>query len=129
MKKVELAKIARLDNFIRMAATGTPEVLAERLGISRSSLFELISYMKEEMKAPIIYNRNRPSYVYLYPPRFYLGFDRERLNTAEMTDTHGGGEVNETANEKKSNKVKVEIEIDDDDFILDDDIDFNDLYH
>ena len=124
---VDLVKLARLDNLIRHAATGSPEELAERLEMSRSSLFELISFMKEEMRAPIMYNRNRLSYVYEYVPKFYLGFERERLKTAEMTNTYGGGNNDEVDNYNKKNIIKVEIN--DDDFILDNDIDFNNLYH
>jgi len=121
---VDLVKLERLDNLIRHAATGRPEKLAERLEISRSNLFELITFLKEEMCAPIIYDRNRPSYVYSYTPKFYLGFERNRLITAEMSNTYNGNE-----NHKRNNKIKVELEIDDNDFILDNDIDFRDLYN
>lgn len=37
---VDLVKIDRLDNLIRRKATGNPEELAERLELSRSSLFD-----------------------------------------------------------------------------------------
>ena len=122
---IDLVKLDRLDNLIRRAATGCPEDLADRLGMSRSSLFELIAFLREEMKAPITYSKNRPSYVYEYTPKFYLGFERERLHFDEMTSNSGGKE----SIEKRKNKVKVEIEIDDDAYILDDGIDFNELYH
>ena len=122
---VDLEKLDRLDNLIRRAATGTPEELAKRLGMSRSSLFELITFLKDVMRAPITYIRSRSSYVYEYIPRFYLGFERDRLGIAEMVDTYGAGIDDETP----KSKIKVEIEIDDDNFILDDDIDFNELYH
>ena len=123
MKKlVDLVKLVRLDSQIRHASTGTPEELAERLEMSRSSLFELLSFLKEEMRAPIIYNRYRPSYTYSYTPRFYLGFEREHLGTAiESTNPCSDGEISENLIEKKNKKVKVEIEIDDDGYILDDD--------
>jgi hypothetical protein len=108
-------------------------------------MYALIEFMRDEMMAPIVYNRSRQSYVYEYVPRFYLGFEWERLNhgemvnssggtesgfeqealnPAEMTGTCGGGEK-----KKKKKKVTVEIEIDDDACILDDDIDFNELFH
>jgi len=129
MKLVDLVKVSRLDSLIRRAATGTPEKLAERLEISRSSLFELIAFLKEEMGAPIIYNRYRQSYIYSYTPRFFLDFERERLSEEKMTDTYGFRELIEKDDNRSKNKIKIEIEIDSDDYILDDDIDFNNLYH
>ena len=44
---IDLVKLDRLDHLIRRASTGTPEELAKRLEMSRSSLFELITYLKE----------------------------------------------------------------------------------
>jgi predicted DNA-binding transcriptional regulator YafY len=124
MKKlIDLAILDRLDRLIRRKATGSPAELAKRLGVSRSTLFELIAYLKDEMRAPIIYVGGRQSYVYEYTPKFYLGFERDHLKTTEMINTCGGGD------EKEKRRHKVEIEIDDDEYILDDDIDFNDLYH
>ena len=121
---VDLAKLARLDNLIRRAATGTPDELAERLEMSRSSLFELIAFLKNEMRAPIIYKRHRQSYVYSYTPKFYLGFERERFETAGQTNTHGGND-----DEKQNKTTQAEIEITGKNITLDDDINFNELYH
>ena len=80
---VNLQKVARMDNLIRHASTGSPEQFAKRLGMSRSTLFETIMYLKEEMNAPIIYDSSRPSYVYAYPPKFYLSFEREHSKMSE----------------------------------------------
>jgi hypothetical protein len=119
---VDLTKLNRLDNLIRQAATGNLEELAERLDMSYDNLFGLISFLKEEMRAPITYCKNKLSYVYSYIPKFYLGFERDQQSTAEM-DCSGN------ASERRSNKIKVEIELDDDDFIFDDNINFCDLYN
>ena len=83
---VNLQKVARMDNLIRHASTGTPEQFAKQLGMSRSTLFETIMYLKEEMNAPIIYDHTRPSYIYIYPPKFYLGFEREYSKMSEMSN-------------------------------------------
>ena len=120
---VDLVKLNRLDNLIRQAATGNPDELAERLEMSHDSLFGLISFLKEEMRAPITYNKNKLSYVYSYTPKFHLGFERDQLSTAENVN-YGSG----NANERRNNKIKVEIEVDEDDFIFDKDINFCDLY-
>lgn len=116
---IDLIKLDRLDGLIRRHATGSPEKLAERLGMSRSSLFEFISFLRDEMQAPIRYSKSLNSYVYEYVPKFYLGFEKERLSPVELYDTHGG----------VSDGGKAYPEDDDsDDVVLDDDLEFNDLY-
>jgi hypothetical protein len=55
-----------------------------------NSLFELTSYLKEDMRTPIIYNRNNLSYQYEYLPKFYLGFERDRLASLEMVNAYSG---------------------------------------
>jgi hypothetical protein len=116
---IDLIKLDRLDSLIRRRATGSPEKLAERLRMSRSSLFEFISFLRNEMRAPIRYSKSLSSYVYEYVPKFHLGFEKERLSPIVVYDTHGGG----------SDGGKAYPENDDlDDVILDDDLDFRDLY-
>jgi len=89
-KLVDLVKLDRLDRLIRLHATGTPDALRATLDMSRSSLFELLSFLRFDMQAPLRYNKYIPSYVYDYPPRFYLGFEKDRLNPDEQMDVIGG---------------------------------------
>jgi len=119
MKLVNLVIIDRLDRLIRHKATGTPDELASQLEMSRSSLFELIAFLKAEMKAPIIYVGSRQSYVYEYTPKFYLGFEPDQSEDENMNNVC----------DEDAEKENIEDDIDDDDYILDDDIDFNNLYH
>jgi len=102
---VDLVKLDRLDNLIRRKATGKPEDLAKRLGLSRSTLFEIISYLRGEMNAPIVYNRYNSSYEYSYPPKFYLGFERDRLNQIGMETVYGGFEGNEQSDEISDSNI------------------------
>ena len=118
---VNLVKLSRLDYLIRHAATGIPKELAEQLDISQSSLFELIAFLKEEMNAPILYNKVRSSYMYLYTPKFYLGFERDMPDAAELNHTFGGNEIRWKNNGKLKDKI--------DDCIIDEEINFNDLYY
>ena len=93
MKKlVDLVKVAYLDSLIRRKNTGSPNELAKKLGMSRSNLFYLISFLRDDMQAPIVYSKERISYYYEYNPKFYLGFERDRLNTLEMKTIWAGGE-------------------------------------
>ncbi|MDR1552687.1 MAG: hypothetical protein LBS69_04395 [Prevotellaceae bacterium] len=115
---VDLVKLDRLDSLIRRHATGSPVQLAARLEMSRSSLFEFISFLRYEMQAPIQYSKSHNSYIYEYVPKFYLGFEKERLSSSMLYNTYG----------KNDDDGKVYSENDNsDDFILDDDK-FNDLY-
>jgi hypothetical protein len=116
---VDLVKLERLDGLIRRHATGSPGELAERLGMSRSSLFELIAFLRDSMRAPVRYSQRFNSYIYEYIPRFYLGFEKERLSTAVLRDTYGGGD--------DDGKDCLKEEEDSDDAVLDDDLNFNDL--
>ena len=113
---VDLVKLARLDDLIRRKATGSPVELAERLDLSRSSLFEIIAFLKDEMRAPIIYDRNRPSYIYSYTPKFYLGFEQDDTRSIKINDTFD------------SDPAEQNHKIDHQYFLMDDDIDFNNLY-
>jgi hypothetical protein len=112
---VDLVKLDRLDSLIRRQATGSPEQLSKRLDMSRSSLFEFITFLRDEMRAPIRYSKNRNSYIYEYVPVFHLGFEKDRMQSAERDSVWGGIDDN------------VCDDIPDDD-ILPDDINFNDLY-
>lgn len=79
MKKFsDLRTLDRLDYLIRLQATGPPNDLARRLGVSRSNLFELIAFLRDEMKASVRYNTYITSYMYDFLPNFYLGFERDR---------------------------------------------------
>jgi hypothetical protein len=117
---VDLVKLDRLDNLVRRQATGTPEQLSKRLGLSRSSLFDFIAFLRDEMQAPIRYSKCLQSYIYEYLPKFHLGFERDRLQVVELNDTYGGID--------RSTGYSIDRDDDVDDIVLDDDINFNDLY-
>jgi hypothetical protein len=110
---VDLVKLNRLDHLIRLQATGNPEKLAERLCMSRSSLFELISYMRVEMCAPIYYNKAKNSYAYRYLPKFFLGFEQDRQQAID---------TNSDTNKKSQNIDDVDAGI-----VLDEERNFNNL--
>ena len=112
---VDLVKLDRLDHLIRKAATGRPDDLAELLDISRSTLFEMIKFLRDDMRAPVIYSTNRASYMYTYTPKFYLGFERKQTDSKEKDNTYGG-------NSKEENNDQAEIENDEEMFCLDDGI-------
>ena len=71
-----LNKVAQLDQLIRQGRTGNYQKTADHLEISKSSLYELIDYMRYELGAPIEYDTCRQSYVYTEEGRVEIGFKK-----------------------------------------------------
>ncbi|MGD1842800.1 MAG: hypothetical protein ACFB0B_18165 [Thermonemataceae bacterium] len=69
-------RLDRLDGLIRMKATGRPAVLAARLDISESTLYEFINLMKD-LGAPIKWDAYRSSYVYEPEGRMEVKFSKK----------------------------------------------------
>ena len=143
---VDLVVLDRMDSLIRRQATGTPNDFAKRLGISLRRLYELIAFLRDEMQAPIKYSAYLISYIYDYPPKFYLGFERDRTPPVQPDKLFGGAVYNYqytySGKEKTEDVALIDIyggrnnearkaflkDIDPDDYILDDDVNFNDLF-
>ena len=74
MKFLEkLQVIERVDQLIRMKATGSPSALAEKLNVSRRCVYDIIDVMKR-MDAPIEYDSKRKSFYYSYTCDLMIGF-------------------------------------------------------
>jgi len=71
----KLDALKRLDQLIRLNATGTPHKLAIKLDISRRSVFDLINLMKA-MNAPIEYCNYSQSYYYKYECELVINFKK-----------------------------------------------------
>lgn len=87
LRKIET--IQRVDQLIRMQATGTPKNLAKRLEISQASLFRLIDTMKG-LNAPICYDLSVQSYVYAEKTFFKCGFFMQELDQRTLQNVDGG---------------------------------------
>ena len=61
---MDIRIIIRLNDLITNEQTGRPKELASKLGITERSVYNYIAFMKREMKAPILYNSQRISYIY-----------------------------------------------------------------
>ncbi len=86
IKQIEL--IERIDRLIRMQATGSPKVLASKLGISRTKVYRLVDIMKD-LNAPIEYNFTIQSFVYVEAVTFTFGFITRDLSHEEATSIYG----------------------------------------
>lgn len=69
----------RIDQCIRMKATGTSFEFADRLGISRSKLMEHLREMRE-WGAEIAYDHYRGTYYYEREGQFFIGFLAPSMN-------------------------------------------------
>lgn len=85
----QIALIERIDQLIRLRATGTPKQLAGRLEISEATLFRIIDTMKE-LNAPVYYDFTAQSYLYEEETSFKCGFYIRELTEAEQQSTGGG---------------------------------------
>jgi DNA-binding IclR family transcriptional regulator len=70
----QIRRIERIDQMLRTRSTGTPQELAEKLGISLSQLYQILKLMKNEKRAPIYYSRADQSYCYRGSVRFVCEF-------------------------------------------------------
>ena len=81
LQKIKI--IERLDQLIRMKATGSPDKLAEKLGLSRSTVYEIIDCMRS-MDAEIEYCKVRQTYYYIREKTLAIGFvDPKKINGGE----------------------------------------------
>lgn len=69
---MDIRIIKKLHDLIKDERTGTPRKLSERLGISERTVYNYISFMKNEMNAPIVYNNNKLNYCYNGPFNYKL---------------------------------------------------------
>lgn len=85
----QIALLERVDQLIRLKATGSPKQLAERLQVSEATVFRIIETMKE-MNAPVCYNIAIQSYSYTETAKFTCGFFVQELDAIEERSLSGG---------------------------------------
>ncbi|MCG9881174.1 MAG: hypothetical protein MH472_11300 [Bacteroidia bacterium] len=61
---MDIAKIIQINEIIKGGRSGTPKQLSEKLQISERMLYYIINFMKEELEAPIKYDRAKQRYYY-----------------------------------------------------------------
>jgi len=95
MKKLikQINLIERIDQLVRMNATGRPKQLSERLNISEATLFRIIDAMKE-LNAPLHYDFAVGSYVYEEETQFKCGFYTKPISNSDAMRISGGNNFN-----------------------------------
>lgn len=66
--------IESLDGLIHRKTPGDANHLAEKLGISRRTFFRLLDYMREELKAPVVFDEINKRYIYNIDGVIVFGF-------------------------------------------------------
>ena len=91
MKKLtkQIALLKRIDQLVRLRATGRPKQFAQRIGVSEATLFRIIEIMKE-FNAPVYYDLAKQSYAYSEPTKFKCGFFIEDLDDGFQKNLNGG---------------------------------------
>mgnify|MGYP000477226792 CR=1 FL=1 len=74
--------IQRIDQLIKMKATGSVRQLASRVGVSRSTLYEILNVMKA-MGAEIEYSNAKNTYYYNSEKVLAIGFVNKSIISGE----------------------------------------------
>ncbi len=78
--------IERIDQLIRLKATGSPDDLAKKLGVTRSTVYEFIECMKD-MDAEIQYCKVRKSFYYETEKVLAIGFvEKNKIKGGERNN-------------------------------------------
>lgn len=85
-KLINIERLLRIDRFIRRKGSGPPNEFAKRIGISKTTLFEYLSYLRDDLMAIIHYNRYSKNYEYEKEPEFL----QEYLNNEQSEAIEGG---------------------------------------
>jgi biotin operon repressor len=84
-----LDRISMMHKLVLRQRTGTPEEFARRLGVSRTSLYELIDELRSR-GAPIAYSKSAKSFFYKQPYDISVTCTLRPLTYAEEKENAGG---------------------------------------
>ena len=90
MNSKELFLIERLDQLIRLKATGSPTDLAAKLNISERHVYNIINKIKEVYRAPLEFDKNINSYTYTEKGKILIGFQKDIIPQNGLKKILGG---------------------------------------
>lgn len=61
---MNLDKIKYFIHLVEKERTGTAKAAAEKIGVSERMIFNYVNLLKNQLNAPIIYNREKQSFVF-----------------------------------------------------------------
>jgi DNA-binding transcriptional LysR family regulator len=62
---MNIEKIKYFIHLIEKERTGSAKVAAEKIGVSERMVFHYVNILKNQLNAPIIYNREKQSFVFV----------------------------------------------------------------
>jgi predicted DNA-binding transcriptional regulator YafY len=83
-----LDRIRRMHSMVQRNATGTPDECARQLGVSRTTLYELIDELRLR-GAPIVYSKSAHTYYYNRPFDITITCTLKPLTLAEEKEIQG----------------------------------------
>lgn len=85
----QIERIKRMHKLICSEKTGTPNIFARKLCISRSQLYNELELIKE-LDAPLKYCKKRESYYYETSFELVLSFSLKTIKDDESKEIYGG---------------------------------------
>lgn len=76
--KIDIARVIAIDALINQKRTGKPDVLAGQLKVSRRTLFADLNFMKGALKAPIVYSKEKETYIYSEEGGFCFTYQKDK---------------------------------------------------
>ena len=84
-----LDRISLMHKLVSRQVTGTPEEFAGKLGVSRTSLYDLIDELRSR-GAPIVYSKSAKTFFYRQPYDITVSCSLRPLTYAEEKENSGG---------------------------------------
>ena len=84
-----LDRISKMHKLVSRQRTGTPEEFAQQLGVSRTSLYELIDELRSR-GAPISYSKSTKTFFYKQPYDIAITCSLRPLSYSEEKESSGG---------------------------------------
>jgi biotin operon repressor len=84
-----LDRISKMHKLVLRQRTGSPEEFARQLGVSRTSLYELLDELKSR-GVPIAYSKSAKTFFYRQPYEITITCSLRPLSLAEKSEYNGG---------------------------------------
>lgn len=85
----QIKRITKMHKLISSEKTGTPEIFAKKLSLSRSQLYNELDVIKE-LDAPVRYCKKKESFYYTAPFELIFNFSLKVIKEDETKEIFGG---------------------------------------